>query len=72
MLDLGRMGPRLVGAAALGVGLTSLFITAIGLYGVTAFLSSRRTTEIGIRMALAVPSWGAARVDLVAARRQDG
>jgi predicted permease len=34
------------------LGLVGLFMAMVGLYGVTAFLMSRRTREIGIRMAL--------------------
>ncbi|HEY3516773.1 MAG TPA: ABC transporter permease [Gammaproteobacteria bacterium] len=34
------------------LGLVGLFMAMVGLYGVTAFLTSRRTREIGIRMAL--------------------
>jgi putative ABC transport system permease protein len=52
MVELGRMGPRLIAAGALLVGLISLFMGAIGLYGVTAYLASRRTKEIGLRMAM--------------------
>jgi len=40
-------------ASLLGVfGLAGLFVTAVGLYGVISFLSSQRTREFGIRIAL--------------------
>jgi predicted permease len=43
------------------LGCLGIFLTAVGLYGVVAYLTRRRTHEIGIRMAL-----GARRQDVLA------
>jgi len=47
------MESRLIGA----LGLMGIFLASIGLYGVVAFIVSRRTHEIGIRLALGARLW---------------
>ena len=49
------------------LGCLGIFLTAVGLYGVVAYLAGRRTHEIGIRMAL-----GAGRQDVLALVLQQG
>jgi ABC-type antimicrobial peptide transport system permease subunit len=51
-----RMLAQLSGA----IGLTAMVLVCVGLYGLTAYEVSRRTAEIGIRLAL-----GAQRTDVV-------
>jgi len=57
LIDFGVVNRRAVAQLSAVFGLLAVLLASIGIYGVTAYGTSRRTNEFGIRMALGADRW---------------
>jgi putative ABC transport system permease protein len=64
LLDDGTWGWRVFGTLFTAFGVAALFLATVGLYGVMAFSVSKRTQEIGVRMAVGAESGDVMRMVL--------
>jgi len=62
--DRAMLGPRLIAQIVTATGVMGLLMAVIGLYGVVAYAVSRRTREIGIRIAVGATPGSVARMVL--------
>jgi ABC-type antimicrobial peptide transport system permease subunit len=68
-----RVGGFAVIANLMGIfALLSLFLGAVGIYGVTAFSAGRRTAEIGVRLAMGAERGDVIRLVVLAGARRAG
>jgi predicted permease len=61
---IGLLPQRLAGWVAGSLGLVGLLLAALGIYGVTAYHATRRTRELGIRVALGADTSSVTRLVL--------
>jgi predicted permease len=72
LVDESVTSQRFLGAVVSSFALLALLITALGIYALTAYTVSRRSREIGIRMALGATEWQIRRTTIGRATRLAG
>ncbi len=69
-IEASTWGWRLFGALFTAFGLAALFLATVGLYGVMAFSVRKRTSEIGVRLAVGAATGDVMRMVLLQGARQ--